>query len=95
MQRSTVDVTRAVECRSSREALWPLLADTDRFNRSAGLSHIVVKPLTGAGAARFLVATRLGGFRVEYEERPAEFVENERFKFLRVFRRGPVRSSVR
>lgn len=92
MQRSTVYLERVVECSSAPEALWPILADTERFNRAAGLSRIAVQPLDRAGAARFLIATALGGFRVEYEERPAEFVENERFKFLRVLRRGPVRS---
>jgi class 3 adenylate cyclase len=92
MQGSTVYLERVVECRSLPEALWPILADTDRFNRAVGLSRIAVQPLEGAGAARFLIATTLGGFRVEYEERPAEFVENERFKFLRMLRRGPVRS---
>jgi hypothetical protein len=45
-----------------------------------------------AGAARFLVSTRLGGFRVRYEERPAGLVERERLKFVRVLRGGPVRS---
>src|SRR6266478_1034067 len=92
MRWSTVDLKRVVECASPPEALWPILADTDRFNRAVGLSRIAVQPLEGAGAARYLVATTLGGFRVEYEERPAEFVENERFRFLRVLRRGPVRS---
>ncbi|MFL5311005.1 MAG: adenylate/guanylate cyclase domain-containing protein [Myxococcales bacterium] len=92
MRGSTVYLERVVECRSAPEALWPILADTERFNRAVGLSRIDVRPLEGAGAARFLIATTLGGFRVEYEERPAEFVENERFKFLRVLRRGPVRS---
>ncbi len=85
-------MSRVVACTSAPEVLWPILADTERFNRAVGLSRISVQPLEGAGAARFLIATTLGGFRVEYEERPAEFVENERFKFLRVLRRGPVRS---
>jgi len=92
MRTSTVDLTRVVECASPPEALWPILADTDRFNRAVGLSRIAVQPIEGVGAARFLIATTLAGFRVEYEERPAEFVENEKFKFLRVLRRGPVRS---
>jgi len=92
MSRSSVRLQRVVQCASSPEALWPLLADTDRLNRAAGLARIEVKPLDGAGAARFLVSTKLGGFRVEYEERPVEFVEGERFKFVRVLRRGPVRS---
>src|SRR5205823_4552117 len=84
-------LTRDVQCASEARALWPHLADTERFNRAVGLSRIRVQPLAGAGAARFLISTTLGGFRVEYEERPFEFVENERFTFRRVFRRGPVR----
>ena len=32
MQWSTVDLTRVVECSPPPEALWPILADTDRFN---------------------------------------------------------------
>ena len=43
-------------------------------------------------SARELRVYALGGFRVEYEERPVEFVEGERFGFVRVLRRGPVRS---
>src|SRR5262245_7168093 len=73
-----VELTRVVECGSPPEALWPILADTDRFNRAVGLAHIDVLPLEGAGAARYLISATLGGFRVEYEERPAVFVENER-----------------
>ena len=92
MSGSTVSVERIVRCGSSAEALWPLLADTDRLNRAAGLSRIAVQPLADAGAARFLVSTKLGGFRVDYEERPVEFVEGERFKFVRILRGGPVRS---
>jgi adenylate cyclase len=60
MQWSTVDLTRVVECGSPPEALWPILADTDRFNRAVGLSRISFRPLDGAGAARFLIATTLG-----------------------------------
>jgi adenylate cyclase len=92
MLDGTVSLSRVVECASPPETLWPILADTEQFNRAVGLSRIEVRPLEGAGAARYLISTTLGGFRVEYEERPAQFVENERFKFLRVLRRGPVRS---
>src|SRR2546430_7962153 len=92
MRRRTIYLERVVECRSSAGALWPILADTERFNRAVGRWRMAATPLEDAGAARFLIATALGGFRVEYEERPAEFVENERFKFLRVLRRGPVHS---
>ena len=86
----TIELSREVECASGPRALWAPLADTERFNRAVGLSRIQVKPLSNAGAARFLISTTLGGFRVEYEERPFEFVENEYFTFRRVMRRGPV-----
>jgi adenylate cyclase len=92
MSGSTVSLTRVVRCASSAQALWPMLADTDRLNRAAGLSRIEVEALDGAGAARFLVSTKLGGFSVQYEERPVEFVERERLRFVRSLRRGPVRS---
>src|SRR5438270_12814297 len=91
MATGEIAQSRDVQCASEARALWPLLADTERFNRAVGLSRIRVRPLIGAGAARFLISTTLGGFAVEYEERPFEFVENERFEFRRVLRRGPVR----
>ncbi|HWE23604.1 MAG TPA: DUF5939 domain-containing protein, partial [Myxococcales bacterium] len=92
MSAGTIRLIHVVECASSAEALWPLLADTDRLNRAAGLSPIEVEALDDAGAARFVVSTKLGGFRVRYEERPVEFIERERFRFVRVLRGGPVRS---
>lgn len=91
MDKGTINLTHVVRCASSAEALWPLIADTDRLNRAAGLSPIAVEALDGAGAARFLVSTKLGGFQVRYEERPVEFVERERLRFVRVLRGGPVR----
>src|SRR5437764_15480748 len=91
MPAGDIALSREVQCASEPRALWPLLADTERFNRAAGLSRISVEPLSGAGAARFLISTTLGGFRVQYEERPFEFVENERFVCRRLLRRGPVR----
>src|ERR1700752_3439023 len=85
-----IQLSREIECASEPRALWTPLPDTERFNRAVGLARIEVKPLSDAGAARFLIATTMGGFRIEYEERPFEFVENERFTFRRVLRRGPV-----
>ena len=49
MQRSTVYLERVVECSSAPEALWPILADTERFNRAAGLSRIAVREKGLAG----------------------------------------------
>ncbi len=82
--------TRRIECRATREALWPRLADTDRTNRAIGMSKLEIEPLEGASAARFLVRTTLDGFSVEYEEQPFEWVELERFGVERKLRKGPI-----
>lgn len=85
-----VVASRRIDCRSSREALWPRLADTDRTNRAIGMSRLQIEPLDGAAAARFLVRTTLDGFAVEYEEQPFEWVELERFGVERRLRKGPI-----
>lgn len=42
------------------------------------------------GSARFIVKSRLGPFRVEWHERPFEWVEEERFGVRRILRSGPL-----
>lgn len=81
---------RVVECRSDASSLWKLLTDTDRTNRAIGMARIELSPLENATAARYLVKTSLGGFDVEYEERPYEWVYLQHFKILRRMRSGPV-----
>lgn len=81
---------RIVECRSDVCSLWTYLTDTDRTNRHVGMARLELAPLANASAARYLVTTDLGGFRVEYEERPFEWVYLKHFKILRRMRSGPV-----
>lgn len=81
---------RALACRSDARDLWNVLTDTDRTNRAIGLARLDLSPLTGASSARYLVSTDLGGFHVEYEERPFEWVYLKHFKILRRMRSGPV-----
>ena len=77
---------------SSPEALWPLLSDTNRFNRDAGLPIVV--PPAGAGAALPNARRRLGfrrfGLAVEWEEEPFEWIRPYRFGVVRRLARGPV-----
>jgi class 3 adenylate cyclase len=68
---------------SPREALWPLLADTDRFDRATGLPPITRLP---DGAARLRVA----GMAIEWVEEPFEWVRPARFGVVREYRRGPL-----
>ena len=86
-----VVVVRRVPCRSPLEPLWEALTDTDRLNWAIGMERLQVEPLVNPSAARYLVHTRLGGFAVEYEEEPFEWVYLDSFKVRRHMRRGPIR----
>ncbi|MBK8253380.1 MAG: adenylate/guanylate cyclase domain-containing protein [Polyangiaceae bacterium] len=81
---------RVVECQSDLASIWTFLSDTDRTNRAIGLAKLDLVPHSDKSAARFLVTTELGGFRVEYEERPFEWVYLKHFKILRRMRSGPI-----
>lgn len=83
-------VERSFHVRASPDALWDIVTDTEALNRAAGLARLTIEPLKDDTAARFLVRTRLGGFPVEYEELPFEWVKPRRFAVRRRMRRGPV-----
>jgi adenylate cyclase len=83
-----VTVERSIDCASEPAALWPFISDTERLNRAAGLGALELAPNDAGGAARFVVKTVSGGFPLEYEERPFEWVENERFVVRRIVRKG-------
>jgi class 3 adenylate cyclase len=76
--------------RSSPERLWPLVTDTNRFNRDTGLP--VVHRVAGdaqENARRRLSLSRLG-LRLEWDEEPFEWVRPSRFGVRRWYRRGPL-----
>src|SRR5574341_27166 len=80
------------QLRSSPEALWPFVADTNRFNRDTGVP--AVEQLLGPGerltnARRPLRLFRLG-VPVEWEEEPFEWVYPYRYGVARRYSRGPV-----
>jgi class 3 adenylate cyclase len=83
--------SRVVDCAAPRDAVWRILADTNRMNQAMGLSPLSLEPIDDGGGARFLVKARLGGFEFEYEELPFEWVEKERQTVKRRVRRGPVK----
>ncbi len=76
---------------STPEMLWPLVADTNRFNRDTGVPSIQRRssdaPLPNA--RRRLRLFRFG-VPVEWEEEPFEWVRPERYGVLRRYRSGPV-----
>jgi class 3 adenylate cyclase len=73
---------------SSPEALWPLVSDTNRFNRDAGVPAVEPRG-TGVNARRRLRLRRLG-MPIEWEEEPFEWVSPHRFSVRRRYIRGPV-----
>lgn len=90
MTRPPVTVERVVSCRSSPDRLWPLLADTERLNRMAGMSTLRMEPIESDTGARWRVATRLDGFPVVYEEVPFEWQAPTRFLVRRIVKQGAI-----
>jgi class 3 adenylate cyclase len=80
------------DLRASPQALWPLVSDTNRFNRDAGLPDVSAQGPTeadGAVGRRRLKLKKLG-LGVEWEEEPFEWVRPFRFGVARRYRSGPV-----
>lgn len=76
---------------SSPEQLWPLVADTNRFNRDTGVPS--VEPMDGEREAKN-VRRRLRlstfGIPIEWEEQPFEWVRPHCFGVVRLYARGPI-----
>ncbi len=78
---------------SSPEELWPLVADTNRFNRDTGLPTVALQQSEGEkslGAARRRLRFFKFGIPVEWEEQPFEWVRPYRFGVERRYLKGPV-----
>src|SRR5438270_135276 len=77
---------------ASPQALWPLVADTNRFNRDAGLpgvASVEAESAPGKISRRRLRLSKLG-VGVEWEEEPFEWIRPYRFGVVRRYRTGPV-----
>jgi len=74
--------------RSSPERLWPLVADTNRFNRDAGVPELELGEVR-RGGRRLLQLSRLG-VPIEWEEEPFEWIEPCRFSVVRRYSKGPL-----
>lgn len=77
--------------RSTPEELWPLVADTDRFDRDTGLPPLTpIEPETPLTNARVRNRFRMLGVPLEYEQEPFEWVYPYRFNVIRNYTRGVV-----
>ncbi len=76
--------------RSSPETLWPLIADTNRFNRDAEIPSIERLSNPDGPAPAKPLKIKLFGLSIEWEEEPFEWVRPARFGVARKYRSGPV-----
>lgn len=82
----------AWDFQSGPEDLWPLVADTNRFNRDTGIPTIARQGNVGdfiQNARRKLRLYRFG-IPVEWEEEPFEWVRPFRYGVVRHYSSGPV-----
>ena len=87
-------VTRSVNFASPPERVWPILSDTERFNRLIGSHDVTYRPIEDGtvSSARFLAETRAAGFKLVYEEFPFEWSHQRTFGVRRRMRGGPIES---
>lgn len=79
------------DLRSSPEALWPLVSDTNRFNRDTGVPKVTENdsPVKQKPGRKYLRLSKLG-ISLEWEEQPFEWVRPYRFGVTRRYLKGPV-----
>ena len=77
---------------SSPEQLWPLVADTNRFNRDTGVPEVEAVSARGnkLGNARRRLRLFFLGMAVEWEEQPFEWTRPQRFGVVRRYIKGPI-----
>lgn len=72
--------------------LWPVLADTNRFNEAMGLPPYALEETPQPdGTVRRLGRGKAAGFTLEWEEKPYEWIAGRWFRVSRVFSKGPFR----
>lgn len=77
------------DLQSSPEQLWPLVADTNRFNRDTGVPAVEAISDSSTNARRRLRLSAFG-IPVEWEEQPFEWVRPQRFGVTRRYSKGPM-----
>ncbi|WP_205873193.1 adenylate/guanylate cyclase domain-containing protein [Mycobacterium camsae] len=74
------------------DQLWPVLADTNRFNEALGLPPYTLDETPQPnGTVLRRGRGKAAGFTLEWEEKPYEWVSGRHFRQSRVFSKGPFR----
>ncbi len=83
------------ELNASPEALWPLVSNTDRFNRDCGYPPVSTIPATSPRAEAAApnirrLRTSVFGLAIEWDEFAFEWIAPKRFGVERRYHRGPL-----
>ncbi len=78
------------DLKASPEKLWAFVADTNRFNRDAGLPRVEKSISEKSKNGRQRLRLFRFGMPVEWEEQPFEWVKPHRFGVVRRYFKGPV-----
>src|SRR5688500_8155819 len=79
------------DLQSSPEDLWPLVSDTNRFDRDAGLPRLTrLDANKRLGNARLKFRQRVYGIPLEYVIEPYEWVYLKNYGVRRHYTRGPL-----
>lgn len=74
------------------DQLWPVLADTNRFNEAIGLpTYTLEETPQPNGTVLRCGRAKAAGFMLEWEEKPYEWITGRHFRQSRVFTKGPFR----
>ena len=76
------------DLQSSPEKLWPLIADTNLFNRDTGVPAVKAVEEPGENGRRLRLTSL--GIPIEWEEQPVEWVRPQRVGVLRRYSKGPM-----
>ena len=77
------------DLRARPEELWPLVTDTNRFNRDTGVPPVEMEKGQTQSLQRRL-SLSLFGVKVEWEEEPFEWIKPYRFGVVRRYLKGPM-----
>ena len=76
-----------------QEKIWPVFADTARFNEAAGTPPYRMEEIPRPdGSVLRIARARIGRMELEWEERPYEWARNKYFSQRRLFRKGPFKT---
>ena len=73
------------------EVVWPLISDTERFNRAAGIPPVQFEMVSSPERGIYRIGRLKSGARtISWDEHPFDFEEPRRFSVLRRYHSGPV-----